>query len=104
MEERQLKGLCCNCDEPFIRGHQCKKLFWIDSVEEGDEDQTKYEPHANIDQPEISLNAIIGISTPQNMRLQGKLIGEKMRWIAGYGCKLVRELEVRVNARESHSS
>ena len=32
MEERRLKGLCFNCDEPFTRGHQCKKLFWIDSI------------------------------------------------------------------------
>ncbi|KAK6248100.1 hypothetical protein QUC31_019665 [Theobroma cacao] len=72
MEERQLKGLCFNCDEPYVRGHQCKKLFWIDSVE-GDEKKTEYEPPANTDQPKISLNAIIGISTPQNMSLQGKL-------------------------------
>ncbi|KAK6235916.1 hypothetical protein SCA6_011253, partial [Theobroma cacao] len=40
---------------------------------EGDEKKTEYEPPANTDQPEISLNAIIGISTPQNMSLQGKL-------------------------------
>ncbi|KAK6247766.1 hypothetical protein QUC31_019331 [Theobroma cacao] len=87
MEERWFKGLCFNCDEPFVRGHQCKNLFWIDSIEEEDEEQTEFEPSANTDQPKISLNAIIGISTPQNMRLQGKLNGEKMRWIAGCGCK-----------------
>ena len=37
MEERRLKGLCFNCDEPFTRGHQCKKLFWIDFIDDEEE-------------------------------------------------------------------
>ncbi|KAH0738993.1 hypothetical protein KY290_037698 [Solanum tuberosum] len=37
IEERRLKGLCFNCDEPFTRGHQCKKLFWIDFVNDEEE-------------------------------------------------------------------
>ncbi|KAH0642688.1 hypothetical protein KY289_033662 [Solanum tuberosum] len=37
MDERGLKGLCFNCDEVFTRGHQCKKLFWIDSIDEEEE-------------------------------------------------------------------
>ena len=37
MEERRLKGLCFNCDEPFTRGHQCKKLFWIESIYDDEE-------------------------------------------------------------------
>ena len=37
MEERRLKGLCVNCDEPFTRGHQCKKLFWIDFIDDEEE-------------------------------------------------------------------
>jgi hypothetical protein len=27
MGERRRMGLCYNCDEQFIRGHQCKRLF-----------------------------------------------------------------------------
>ncbi|KAF2309076.1 hypothetical protein GH714_000340 [Hevea brasiliensis] len=64
MEERRKKGLCFNCDEQFVRGHQCKKLFWIDLEETEDvEDFTA--------DPEISLNAITGIRNPQSMRLIG---------------------------------
>ncbi|CAN4118920.1 unnamed protein product [Withania somnifera] len=37
MDERQLKRLCFNCDELFIRGHQCKKLFWIDFIDNEEE-------------------------------------------------------------------
>lgn len=29
MMERRRQGLCYNCDEPFIRGHQCKRLFHL---------------------------------------------------------------------------
>ena len=37
MEERRLKELCSNCDEPFTRDHQCKKLFWIDFIDDEEE-------------------------------------------------------------------
>ncbi|KAH0706378.1 hypothetical protein KY285_010880 [Solanum tuberosum] len=37
MEEMRVKGLCFNCDEPFTRGHQCKKLFWIDFIDDEEE-------------------------------------------------------------------
>ena len=52
MEARRKKGLCYNCDETFVRGHQCKKLFWIDLEEEN-------EPYEKMEQelsPEISLH------------------------------------------------
>jgi hypothetical protein len=28
--ERRHQGLCYNCDEPFVRGHQCKRLFYLE--------------------------------------------------------------------------
>ena len=52
MDERRLKGLSFNCDEVFTRGHQCKKLFWIDSIDE-EEESLKQETNPNIDQPEF---------------------------------------------------
>ncbi|KAL0013161.1 hypothetical protein SO802_000230 [Lithocarpus litseifolius] len=30
LKERRDKGLCFNCDEKFVPGHQCKKLFFIE--------------------------------------------------------------------------
>ena len=39
MEERRTKGLCFNCDETFSKGHQCKKLFWVELVESDEEDE-----------------------------------------------------------------
>jgi hypothetical protein len=28
-QERQRKGLCFNCDEPYVRGHVCQRLFYL---------------------------------------------------------------------------
>ena len=46
MDERRAKGLCFNCDEVYNRGHQCKRLFWLDGVEEsvqGDKEDPEFE-------------------------------------------------------------
>ena len=77
MEERRQRGLCFNCEEPFVRGHQCKRLFWLDLVEEDDDmDLSNDCPHDI--KPEISLNAITGIGSPQSMKLEVNLNGQKL--------------------------
>jgi hypothetical protein len=37
-QERRRKGLCFNCDEPYVRGHVCQRLFYLndDYVEDGE--------------------------------------------------------------------
>jgi hypothetical protein len=39
MEDHCSKGLCFNCDEKYVRGHHCKRLFYIESADEDDEDE-----------------------------------------------------------------
>jgi hypothetical protein len=29
MPERRRQGLCYNCDEQFVRGHKCPRLFCL---------------------------------------------------------------------------
>ena len=29
--ERRRQGLCFNCDEPYVRGHICKRLFYLET-------------------------------------------------------------------------
>ena len=36
MAEHRRSRLCCNCDEPFKRGHKCKHLFDITAVNDYD--------------------------------------------------------------------
>src|SRR6185437_13876382 len=32
MTQRRAEGLCYNCDEKFVTGHRCKKLFVIEII------------------------------------------------------------------------
>lgn len=31
MLEHRREGLCFNCDEPYVRGHQCQQLFYLEA-------------------------------------------------------------------------
>jgi len=30
LKDRSERGLCFNCDEKFVPGHRCAKLFWLE--------------------------------------------------------------------------
>jgi hypothetical protein len=34
--ERHRKGMCFNCDEPYTPGHVCARLFYLETVDDGD--------------------------------------------------------------------
>ena len=61
MAERRRQGLCYNCDEPYVRGHKCQRLFYLEVSDCDDHNQS-----ANADEvaedlpPLISLHAITG--------------------------------------------
>jgi hypothetical protein len=84
MVERQLKGLCYNCDEKYFPGHKCKEqnLCMAISEEISEEDEettyvcespelTDITPPSNPPEvePVISLNSLIGFSIPQTLKL-----------------------------------
>ena len=31
MQERRRQGLCYNCDEQYVRGHVCPRLFYLEA-------------------------------------------------------------------------
>jgi hypothetical protein len=79
MVERQLKGLCYNCDDKYFQGHKCKEenLFMAISEDISEEDvETPIVPESpkitNITPPSnppeveliISLNSLTGFSPP----------------------------------------
>ena len=79
LEERKAKGLCFNCDNKYSKGHKCgeKKLFYIDCEEEEEEEQEPSQDE-NIEAilseeltPMISCNALVGIGTPQTLKIEG---------------------------------
>jgi hypothetical protein len=86
MVERQLKGLCYNCDEKYFSGHKCKEQKKIMAISEhiSEEDvETLLVPESPeiteitppSDPPEVEtiifLNALTGFFAPQTLKLIG---------------------------------
>jgi hypothetical protein len=90
LQEIKEKGLCFNCDSKYSKGHKCgeKKLFYIDCEEEEEKEQEQeQEPSQdeNVDvfsyeelTPTISCNALVGISTPQSLKIEGYIKKKKV--------------------------
>jgi hypothetical protein len=93
MDERQLKGLCYNCDDKYFPGHKCKEknIFMAiskDVLKEDVEAPLVSESPKPIDisppsySPEvelvISLNALTGFSSPQTLKIIGYIKNRKV--------------------------
>ena len=84
LEEIRAKGLCYSCDRKYSKGHKCveKKLFYIDCEEEEEKEQETskeedihQEPTLEEEEmnPTISCNALVGITTPQTLKIEGHI-------------------------------
>jgi hypothetical protein len=90
LQARREKGLCYNCDDRFVPGHRCKRLFNLlivqpsSSVEEGStlqqlegDDPTLQDPISDPvqdpDPAQISLHALMGHTIPQTLRVMGQI-------------------------------
>ncbi|WVZ96354.1 hypothetical protein U9M48_042006 [Paspalum notatum var. saurae] len=74
MAQRRAAGLCYNCDEKFVYGHKCKRLFILEVVpdeEDAAEDEAPEQDNSTSDAPAISLHALTGIrsNTYHTMRM-----------------------------------
>jgi hypothetical protein len=93
MAERQLKGLCYNCDDKYFSGHKCKEqnIFMAISEDVLEEDveaplvsespePTDISPPSDPPEvePVISLNALTGFSAPQTLKLIGYIKHRKV--------------------------
>jgi hypothetical protein len=77
--ERRRQGLCYNCDEPFVRGHQCKRLFYLESSDYIDDEGGPADAGVAVGEEEavpvdalanalvVSLHAVAGIPTENTM-------------------------------------
>ena len=75
LQKRREQGLCFHYDERYTFNHKCKKLFWIE-IEDGNEQgstEEAAEEEQSEDKPEIFLNALVGMSTPQMMRVSATI-------------------------------
>lgn len=78
LAERRKQGLCYNCDEKFVRGHRCARLFYIeydDMADDLDDDSADKDEDT---EPHISLNAISGVDGANTMHLATRLADEQV--------------------------
>jgi hypothetical protein len=84
LEERKSKVLCFNCDSKYSKGHKCgeKKLFYIDCEDEEEQEPSRDENVEAISSeeltPTISCNALVGISTPQTLKIKGYIKNKRV--------------------------
>jgi hypothetical protein len=93
MVERQLKGLCYNCDDKYFPGHKCKEqnnfMAISEDISEEDVETPLVSESPKItditppsDPPEIepiiSLNTLTGSSSPQTLKLIGYIKHRKV--------------------------
>ena len=69
MAERRRKGLCFNCDEQYVRGHKCQRLFYLEVTDPDDTDLPEEAAHQEELPPLISLHAITGIRSADTMQI-----------------------------------
>ncbi|KAL5542906.1 hypothetical protein UlMin_010616 [Ulmus minor] len=88
LQKKREKGLCYRCDKKWAPGHRCKKkeltvllTYDMDEAEQEEEEGSgEGDPElemAEINQlVEVSLNSVVGLTTPKTMKLKGT-IGEQ---------------------------
>ncbi|KAF8400118.1 hypothetical protein HHK36_013414 [Tetracentron sinense] len=88
LQKKRDKGLCYRCDDKWAPGHRCKKKELnvllthdvdegeIGEVEEFDEVEPELETAEITQVVEVSLNSVVGLTTPKTMKLKG-MIGKQ---------------------------
>ena len=72
MAERRRQGLCYNCDEQYVKGHKCPRLFYLEVSDFDDQvPETKgSESNPGDLPPLITLHAITGIRSADTMQVK----------------------------------
>ncbi|XP_023757803.1 uncharacterized protein LOC111906273 [Lactuca sativa] len=86
INEKRAKGLCYKCDEKWNKSHKCKSQINVILVEEEDPHlEHDPSPDEGLDQEarlestevnntvEVSLNSIVGLTSPKTMKLTGRV-------------------------------
>ncbi|KAF8393178.1 hypothetical protein HHK36_021419 [Tetracentron sinense] len=88
LQKKRDKGLCYRCNDKWAPGHHCKKKELnvllthdvdegeIREVEEFDEVEHEMETAEITQVVEVSLNSVVGLTTPKTMKLKG-MIGKQ---------------------------
>lgn len=90
LQYKRERGLCFKCDEKWTAGHRCKRkeLSILLGQEEEDVEYGEMADPTILDSPtsqqpepiqtEISLNSVMGISSPKTLKMEGSINGESV--------------------------
>lgn len=77
MSERRRQGLCYNCDEQYVLGHKCPRLFYLEVADFDEEAPADDNPSAEEQPPLISLHAITGVRAENTMKIRVSIGGRE---------------------------
>lgn len=91
MQEKREKGLCFRCDGKWTAGHRClRRELSILCAEEDEEEAVELAEEEAVelaeeepeeeedDSPAISLNSVMGITSPKTMKMRGTISGQNV--------------------------
>lgn len=89
LQNKREKGLCFKCDGKWVPGHICtRKELSVLLTNEGEEDEQiqveatdsgEFFPEHLVEiQPEISLNSVMGLTSPKTMKMFGTVGGQEV--------------------------
>lgn len=93
LQHKRERGLCFRCDEKWAIGHRCKQKELSvlltqeeeDELEAGEEGLTVVTGEEQTLTPEVSLNSVVGLSSPKTLRLRGIIAGEEVIVMIDHG-------------------
>ncbi|KAE8780977.1 hypothetical protein D1007_45828 [Hordeum vulgare] len=81
-QEHRHQGLCFNCDEPYTPTHVCPRLFYLETVDYIEADETNDAPDPAADSTAtacvVSLHALADIRHERTMLLPVTIHGEQL--------------------------
>lgn len=81
METKRAKGFCFNCDETFTPGHRCKRLFWLEGIEDAREEKGGEQE----DEAGASINVIKGDINAKTMQVCGHILHSTVQILINSG-------------------
>lgn len=83
MQEKREKGLCFRCDRKWTVGHRCARrelsILCAQKEDEAEEEFFEVEDvEGEEESPTISLNSVLGISSPKTMKMRGTVLGQEV--------------------------
>lgn len=115
------KGLCFRCDEKFSSEHRCKRCeLNIIAVQEredlseetdqvGEEIETKGNEEVNIEIANLSLNSLVGLSSPKTIKIKGEIRGREIVVLIDGGAthnfilkEVVKELKISIETLDAY--